>query len=565
MRSCLNNSDNKLDEHNPEENEEIDIEDPDFKDTIADDDEPNNSGTKLDIETEENRNNDHPQDKDAMEDNDKEKTKKSKDKEKNYQCSVCDEACKSLQGVRAHYIVDHVWEKFEFSTIMTDKIENLRNIFVISRTGKFKCVCGEICPDKIHIGYEENDFYARQWIQVHRLVAPKHYKPSKTHRFSDVFPADLVIFKGSPWNAHLEQDEGIADREDLSQSEDDGELPDIDKYSIKVAAKDKSFEEIIDDFSSEENYSDEELPSGTESTSKNKKVSTFTAKKDRKKDSKAFCNLRKRAKGEAKNYEIRLKCKKSNSLTFEIKKTNNLEPYTLTFGEKNVTCNCKSFQDIEERKYSAANEVCKHAALITLYCHENLRENYNGQRWFSTRSAFTRALEMLNSFDSSRNIFEKPKHANFFLYPPPIPNPQRKFPYYKKKQAALFQLRKLETPKWVAEKYNRETNQGDKPACKACNKKIALGNLCLRVDYTYLFVNRNFRSDECSLKMSAFRICMKVKCFTDLNLKVIPRKKYQEESNLPNIDRIDLENIYDNDKVSVRTMFRNENVSLGSN
>ena len=58
---------------------------------------------------------------------------------------------------------------------------------------------------------------------------------------------------------------------------------------------------------------------------------------------------------------------------------------------------------------------------------------------------------------------------------------------------------------------------------------------------------------------------MKVKCFTDLNLKVIPRKKYQEESNLPNIDRIDLENIYDNDKVSVRTMFRNENVSLGSN
>ena len=534
--------------------------------------------------------------KDTIADDAKDKTKKSKVKEKNYQCSVCDVACKSVQGVRAHYIVDHVWQTFEYSSIMTDKIENLQNIFIIGRTGKFECVCGAICPDKIHKGYEVDDFYARQWIQVHRLVDTKHYKPSKTHRFSDVFPADLVLYEGSPWNVNKEFDEGmgkfnednsdgIADLEDSLPdidkystsvacktpepvelySEDDTELPDIDKYSTKIAAKGKVLEEIIEEFSSEDDSDEDKSPvsdgaSDTESTSKN--ISKFIAKKDRKKDTKAFSNLKRRAKAEAQNYEIRMKCKKSNSVTFEIKKTKNTEPYTLTFGEKNVTCSCKSFKQIEERRYGAANEVCKHAALITLYCHENLRENYNGQRWFSTRSAFARALEMLDSFDSSRNIFEKPKHANFSLYPPPIPNPQRKFPYYKKKESGIFQMRKLKTPKWVAEKYNRDTNQGDKPACKVCKKKIALGNLCLRVDYTYLFVNRNFRSDEYSLKMSAFRICVKVKCFNDLNLKLIPKKNYREESNLPIIDRIDLANIFDNDKVTVRNMFRNEDVVL---
>ena len=56
-------------------------------------------------------------------------------------------------------------------------------------------------------------------------------------------------------------------------------------------------------------------------------------------------------------------------------------------------------------------------------------------------------------------------------------------------------MRKLQIPKWIAEKYNRDTNQGDKPACKACGRKIGLGILCFRVDYTSLFKNRNFKRD----------------------------------------------------------------------
>ena len=121
-------------------------------------------------------------------------------------------------------------------------------------------------------------------------------------------------------------------------------------------------------------------------------------------------------------------------------------------------------------------------------------------------------------------------------------------------------MKKLATPKWMAEKYNRDSNQGDKPSCKVCNRKIALGNLCLRVDYTSMFINRHFKRDEYSLKSAPFRICTKIPCFKKVNLKFVHQTKYREESNLPAITTISLENIFDNDKTMVRYMFQNENV-----
>jgi hypothetical protein len=116
-------------------------------------------------------------------------------------------------------------------------------------------------------------------------------------------------------------------------------------------------------------------------------------------------------------------------------------------------------------------------------------------------------------------------------------------------------MRKVPTPKWIAEKFNRDTNQGDKPSCKSCAKKIAIGTLCIRTDYAYIFKNKNFKSDEFTLQMSAFRLCMKIKCFKDFNQKVVQTKKYTDESNIVAIDSIDLENVFDGDKVTVRNMF----------
>ena len=126
-------------------------------------------------------------------------------------------------------------------------------------------------------------------------------------------------------------------------------------------------------------------------------------------------------------------------------------------------------------------------------------------------------------------------------------------------------MRKLQIPKWIAEKYNRDTNQGDKPACKACGRKIGLGILCFRVDYTSLFKNRNFKRDEFSLKMAPFRICLQMKCFNDFSAKLLPNQKFREESNVPRIERVDLANIFDNDKIIVRNLYKNTQVIFDNN
>ena len=104
-------------------------------------------------------------------------------KSKTYTCSVCGQASKCAEGVRAHYVVEHVWRNFENSPIMRDSLANLTNIFEVDFTGRIKCVCGSICPSKICEASENEeviDFLGRQWAQVHRLVDPAHYTPSKT-------------------------------------------------------------------------------------------------------------------------------------------------------------------------------------------------------------------------------------------------------------------------------------------------------------------------------------------------------------------------------------------------
>ena len=127
---------------------------------------------------------------------------------------------------------------------------------------------------------------------------------------------------------------------------------------------------------------------------------------------------------------------------------------------------------------------------------------------------------MFQTFDPNRNLLEKKKHANFSLYPKLIAWPVNRYPYFAKKDYALNYLAKLKRPAWFAEKYNRESAQGEKPTCKYCSEKIDLGKLCLRVDSTQVFQNKNYRKDDFTMKMSPFRICIKQQCFTDINNKI---------------------------------------------
>ena len=89
---------------------------------------------------------------------------------------------------------------------------------------------------------------------------------------------------------------------------------------------------------------------------------------------------------------------------------------------------------------------------------------------------------------------------------------------------------------------------------------MGLGTLCFRADVTFLFKNRNFKSDEYSLKLSPLRICVKIDCFKDMNQKIQPSQKYQDETNLPPIDTIDMKQIFDSDNIIVKNMLKYENV-----
>ena len=463
----------------------------------------------------------------------------------NFACNLCNDFSKTIRGVRVHYITNHAWNNYEYSPIMQQPHKNISNLCTVSK-GRFKCSCGQ--KSSIRLLQEEDfDCLGRQWILLHRLVDPPHFneKTEKT-RGMKTFPTDLIVNISDKNRTESEKEE----------EDDDDSLPDISKYARPLADKHKENLSISEFDTSEDG--DLFIPDkAVAKVDKKSKDNEFKAKKVRTKDTKAFMALKRRAKEEAINYQIELKSQSLDSYTFEAKNKKNSSKYVIVFGETSVTCNCPAFKEIELRRWETSNQVCKHVAIVTIYCHQNLQESYKGQRFFSTRSTFMNLKEMFKSFDPERNLQERKRHANFFLYPPPIPNPIKTFPYFSKKQDALNLLSKIATPQWFAEKYNRETNQGDKPTCKSCSKKFELGKLCLRLDYTHVFQNRNYKKDEFTLTTSPFRICVKLACFTDINTKIRTKANYCSRSNLHGIDQVDLAHVFDQDKVTVKRTIKN--------
>ena len=317
-------------------------------------------------------------------------------------------------------------------------------------------------------------------------------------------------------------------------------------------------DEEIESFESEDE--DEEfVPEKVRAApSKKSKENEFKAKKTRTKDTKSYAALKRKAKKEAINYKVELKSQNLESFTFEVRNKVNNKIYVIDFGEKTVTCNCEWFKEIELRRWGTANEVCKHVPIVTVFCHDNFQDNYKGQRFFSTRSAFRNLSEMFQSFDPNRNLEEGKKHANFFLYPTPIPCPVKKYPYFTNKDYAMNYLAKIKAPHWFAEKYNRDNLQGDKPSCKACSTKIDIGKLCIRIDQTIVFQNKNYRKDDFTLKTYPFRICVKRSCFKDINDKIQRGANFLENSNIFCIESIDLSNIFDQDRVALKRNFKDD-------
>ena len=134
----------------------------------------------------------------------------------------------------------------------------------------------------------------------------------------------------------------------------------------------------------------------------------------------------------------------------------------------------------------------------------------------------------------------------------------KKYPYFTKKDYAMNYLSKIKAPHWFAEKYNRDTLQGDKPSCKACSTKIDIGKLCIRIDQTIVFQNKNYRKDDFTLKTYPFRICVKRPCFKDINNKIQRRANFLENSNIFCIESIDLSNIFDQDRVALKRNFKDD-------
>ena len=488
-----------------------------------------------------------------------------------FACKVCNEKSKSIAGIRAHYIATHAWKVYEYSALMKQPHHSLINVTVSE--GTFRCSCGKSSPDRL-LQEEDTDFLGRQWLLIHRLVDPPHFQEDRSEKGMRTFPKDFII--------HLDTDgtrSGLQKKQE-SVSSEDLSLPDIDKYARtgKTDLGDKT--EDISEFESnpseddkdfvldtniemEDNFSGEDedlLPVKVKATSlNNSEEKEFKAKRTRTKDTKAYVALKRRARNEILNYEIELKFQTSDSFTFELKNRKNGKIYLISFGEQNVTCNCESFKEIEQRRWESANNVCKHVPIVTYFCHENVQDNYKGQRFFSTRSSFRSLSEMFKSFDPNRNLLERKKHANFFLYPTPVLCPDKKYPYFSKKDYALdFLQSKIKEPFWFAEKYNRESAQGVKPACKSCSAKIDIGKLCLRIDHTQVFQNRNYKKDEFTLKTSPIRVCVKQPCFTDINSKVERRANFWNYSNICSIERIDLSNVYDQDKITLKRKFKND-------
>ena len=162
---------------------------------------------------------------------------------------------------------------------------------------------------------------------------PRHYTPSKTHRLNDVFPQNLVVLVRAMVQNDKDTDETdiVADLEEQEQEveetedvdEDDLSLPDIDKYAQKETFGEVDDCQDIEEFNSNSNEDDEileqqlsdeeddvrieEISSEEEYQQTKDRRNRFSsrAKKDRRKDSRAFTNLKKeqRQKHKTMRYE----------------------------------------------------------------------------------------------------------------------------------------------------------------------------------------------------------------------------------------------------------------------
>lgn len=291
-------------------------------------------------------------------------------------------------------------------------------------------------------------------------------------------------------------------------------------------------------------------------------------RRDRKKDSNPFTAAKKKAQMEAKNYLVKKVCFSDDLNTiqknarFEVNNRSSGNKYNVTFDIHHINCDCEAFKHIKLKRHDQSNDICKHVALVVLHCHENLRDSYHGQRFFSTRNRFKAVFEMLKSFDESRDINEKKKHDKFSLYPTPIPNPSKKFKYFTQKDAALNALKREPIPHWFAEKYNRESKRGDVPQCKVCPKKIKIGTLCIRIDQVSLFQNPNFRPDDFTLLSAAIRVCPKVVCVEEMNKNIRNSKSYKEASNIVQLLSVELARVEDDDRKILRNLFKNVDVEI---
>jgi hypothetical protein len=477
-----------------------------------------------------------------------------------FTCNICGDRSKTVRGVRAHYLAEHDWKTYEYSPVMNESLENLSNLFTVSESGQFTCSCGYLCPtDKLR-GRDDFETICRQFMLIHRLVDSPHYKYNPRD-IKQVFPKTLISMNGK----HLEEEEANKVGKELMNTEANFVEP-SENYEIVDDPSD-------DEKSSEEDYEieedDEELQDVEKmniqypNEKKKEKNNTieFLSKRERKSETKKFKALKNQAMNSANTYQVLLKCQKEDSYSFEIINNQNNGCYTVTFCVQHVICTCPWFKQIEKMRHQSANQVCKHVALVTLYCHEILRENYKGQRFNSNKETFVNILEMLKSFDPHRNVNTKKKHPNYALYPAPIASPTVKYPYFTRKEYAINKVSELTTPDWFAEKYNRDTMQGDKPSCRSCGAKIDIGTLCLRTDYSYIFKNKNYRKDDFTIKTVAFRVCMTAACVREINVKIMS-KKFREESNIQPLNTIRTGNIFDDDKIVCTEMLKDENVLI---
>ena len=480
-----------------------------------------------------------------------------------FECNICGVETKTVRGIRAHYLETHDWKTYEYSPIMRDSLKNLSNLFTSSESGVYTCSCGYVSPSEKLRGLDNYSALNRQVMLIHRLVDSPHYKYNPRD-IKQVFPNGLVIKNGKT----LEEDEATKiGKDDMNTN-------------VKCVEPSESYD-IVEDQSDDEKYTDDDYEIEDDEDdieeaerrykkkdpilqSEKNKVEFFS-KRERKNETKKFKALKRQVINSAENYQCGLKCQNDDSHSFEVKNKENGACYTVTFCIQHVICTCPWFKEIERMRHQSANEVCKHVALVTLYCNAILQDNYKGQRFNSNKKTFIKISEMLKSFDPQRNLYTKKKHTNYSLYPPPVSSPNTKYPYFTRKEYALKKLSELATPYWFAEKYNRVNMQGDKPSCKYCEAKIDIGTLCLRTDHSYIFQNRNYRKDDFTIKTVAFRVCMEISCVMEINTKIRNKKFKEELGNITNIqplETISTEHIFDDDRIVCSEMFKNENLLI---